>query len=177
MKIFKDLKACSGGSFLRAIYNIFLNSNFQMIFWFRVAHLFGRMHLSIISKIIMYFHKLCYTVDIDYRAKIAGGFRIVQGMCIVIGKDVVIEENVTVYQGVTLGGNGDKRKTIMGAERGQPYIHKNVKLYSGCSVFGPCEIGENSIVGAHTVVTHDVAPNMCIHSTAQNVTTEIKPTD
>ena len=173
MKIIKDLKACSNGSFVKAVYNIFLNSNFQMIFWFRVAHFFGKIHLPFISKIIMYFHKLTYSVDIDYRATIAGGFKIAHGLGIVIGKDVVIEENVTVYQGVTLGGNGDKRNFIMGKERSQPYIHKGAKLFAGCCVIGPCEIGENSIVAAHAVVTKDVASNTSVRTVFERVETEI----
>ena len=122
----------------------------------------------------MFFHKLFYTVDIDYRAKIAGGFRVAHGMCIVIGRYVVIEENVTIYQGVTLGGNSGKTREIMGEQRSQPYIHKNATLYTGCSVFGPCEIGENSVIGAHTVITKDVDANTIVHTSNEIVVTEVK---
>ena len=166
MKITKDLKRYSEGSFFKAVYTLLLNSNFQMIFWYRVANFFYKIHLSPISKIIMYFHKLTYSVDIDYRATIDGGFKIVHGLAIVIGKDVVIEKNVTIYQSVTLGGNNNKRKLIQGKERSQPYLHSGVTVYSGAYVLGPCEIGENSVIGAATLLTGDLAPNTCVFTKA-----------
>ena len=159
MKISQDLKKYSSGSFFRACYNVFLNTNFQIIFWYRAANFLYKKHMGAISKIIMYFHKLTFAVDIDYRAEIGPGFKIVHGLGIVIGKDCVIEDNVTIYQHVVLGGNKDKKKLIMGQERSQPYIHSGATLYAGCMVFGPVEIGEHSEIGAGTIVTKDVLPN------------------
>ena len=169
MKLAKDLKRFSDGSFLKGLYTVFLNSNFQMIFWYRVAHFFYKIHLSPISKLIMYFHKLTYSCDIDYRADLGGGLKIMHGIGIVIGSEVVSGENLTIYQGVTLGGNFGKKREICGKSTGQPYIHNNVTLLAKCSAFGPCEIGNNSIVGANAVITKDVPDDTTVFTKAQRI--------
>lgn len=173
MRILNDLMGYADGSFIKAIFNIFFGSNFQMIFWYRVAHFLSTVHLSILSRIIMYFHKLIFSVDIDYRCIIGGGLKIVHGLGIVIGKDVVIEENVTIYQGVTLGGNGGKKEKILGVDREQPYIHSGVKIFAGAVIIGPCEIGENSLVGAGALITKSIAPNTIVYSKSERVETSL----
>lgn len=169
MKLIKDLKRYSNGSVLKALYTVFLNSNFQMIFWYRIANAFYKIHLSFISKIIMYFHKLIYSCDIDYRAEIGGGFKILHGIGIVIGSEVVAGENLTCYQGVSLGGNLGKRKMINGKETGQPYIQNNVTLFAKSSIFGPVLIGDCVNIGANAVITNDVPSNHTAYSKAQRV--------
>lgn len=172
-KIMQDLMGYSGKNPVRIIYTIFLSTGFHMTFWYRVAHFFYRCHLSIISKIIMFWHKIIYSVDFDYRAKIGGGFKVVHSLGIVIGCDVVIGNNVTLYQGVTLGGNSGKTKVICGKETGQPYLHDGVKVFAHGMIFGPCEIGENAQVGANTVVTKDVPANMCVYTVSEKKMVEV----
>lgn len=174
MKIIDDIKAYSGKNPIRILYTLFLNTGFHMTFWYRVAHFFYKCHLSIISKIIMFFHKIIYSVDFDYRAKIGGGFKVVHSLGIVIGCDVVIGKNVTLYQGVTLGGNFGKTKVICGKETGQPYLHDGVKVFAHGMIFGPCEIGENAEIGAGTVVTKDVPANTRIYTKSEKVMVEIQ---
>ena len=169
MRIIQDLKRYSGGSIFKAIYHMFLNSNFQMILWYRIAHGFYKIHLSFFSKVIMYFHKLIYACDIDYRADLAGGFRVVHGIGIVIGAEVQCEKNCTIYQGVNLGGNLGKRKTINGKDTGQPFIRENVTLYAQSCVMGPVEIGAHSSVGANTVITKDIPPHTTVYAKTQRV--------
>lgn len=40
-----------------------------------------------------------------------------------------------------------------------PIIRKNCKLGAYAIILGPVEIGENSVIGAGAIVTHDVPPN------------------
>jgi acetyltransferase-like isoleucine patch superfamily enzyme len=42
-------------------------------------------------------------------------------------------------------------------------IRRGAWLASNVTVIGPCEIGENSVVAAGSVVTGDVAPN-CLYA-------------
>ena len=135
-----------------------------MTFWYRVANRLYKMHLSPLSRIIMYFHKLVYSCDIDYRADIDGGFKIMHGIGIGIGAEVHAGKNLTIYQNVTLGGNFAKKKEIQGKTTGQPYIHNNVTLLANCSAFGPCEIGQGSFIGAGTIITKDVPENVTIYT-------------
>lgn len=164
MKIIKDIKAYSDGSFIKAIMTIMINPYFHMCFWYRIAHAFSLIHFSLISKIIMYFNRLIYSCDIDYRCSIGGGLKILHGTGIVIGKGVIIGNNVSIYQGVTLGGNFGKSRIVNGKKYEFPVIEDNVKLLTKCSVFGPCVVGRGSIVGAHTVITKDVSENQVIYN-------------
>lgn len=169
MRIIEDLKRYSGGSAAKALYHVLLNSNFQMIFWYRVANALSKIHVSPVSKIIMYFHKLIYACDIDYRADIGGGFRIVHGIGIVIGAEVVCGKNCTIYQGVNLGGNLGKKKVINGKLTGQPYLHDGVTLYAQSCVMGPVEINAGSRVGANAVITSDIPHHTVVYTKALRV--------
>ena len=56
-----------------------------------------------------------------------------------------------------------------GKEIVQPVIGNNVRLYTDCAVLGPCLIGDNCEVGAHTVVTHDVPANMRVYHKTEKI--------
>lgn len=70
---------------------------------------------------------------------------------IVIGNGVVIESGVTIYSGVCLG-----RKDITIDE--YPIKKSGILLSTGCSVLGRVIIGENTIIGAHSLVLSDYIP-------------------
>lgn len=164
MKLLDDIKAYSGKSLFKVLYTVFLNSNFQMIFWYRVAHLFYRIHFSFISKIIMYFHKLIFSCDIDYRCVVGGGIKIVHGLGIVIGCGVTVGRNVTLYKGVTLGGNLGKYREINGKKKYFPHIGDNVQMLTNSAVYGPCNIGDSCIIAANVTVTKDVPDKTFVYN-------------
>lgn len=156
MRILADLKKYSGKSIIKAMYTIFLNSNFQMVLWYRVAHMCYLIHLSFLSKIIMYFHKLIFSCDIDYRCNIGGGLKIIHGIGIVIGKDVTIGQNCSIYKGCVLGGNGEKTREYNGQIITQPQVGNGVSIYSNATILGPVVIGDESKIGANALIMHDV---------------------
>ena len=100
---------------------------------------------------------VCYRIQKKYncvispQAIIGKNFRIPHPLCVVIGKDAVIGDNFTIYQGVTIGQNNDKF----------PVIGDNVTVFAGAKIIGGIKIGNNVIVGANSVVTHDV-PDNCV---------------
>ena len=71
-------------------------------------------------------------------------------MGIVIGETCEIGDDVTLYQGVTLGGTGKEKG------KRHPTIGNNVLVASGAKVLGSITIGENSKIGAGSVVLMDV---------------------
>ena len=85
------------------------------------------------------------------------------GLGIVIGETTEIGENVTIYQGVTLGGimpsieSNSQRNQIM-----HPTIGNNVIIGSGAQILGSINIGENARIGANSVVSRDVPPNVTV---------------
>src|SRR3712207_8000632 len=71
-------------------------------------------------------------------------------MGVVIGETAEIGDNVMMYHGVTLGGTGkDKGKR-------HPTLGNNILVGSGAKILGPINIGDNSKVGANSVVLKDV---------------------
>ncbi len=73
---------------------------------------------------------------------------------IIIGDKTVIGINCTIFQQVTFGG-----RKIGDAVRGNyPRIEDNVVIYAGAKLLGNINIGNNSIIGANSVVNKDVPP-------------------
>ena len=65
---------------------------------------------------------------------------------LIINCRTVIGENCTVVPG-----------TVIGKSKGAvPIIGKNVSIGANCSIIGSIHIGDNSIIGAGSVVVHDV---------------------
>lgn len=71
-------------------------------------------------------------------------------MGVVIGETCEIGDNVTIYQGVTLGGTGKEKG------KRHPTIKDNVLISTGAKVLGSITIGENSKIGAGSVVLKEV---------------------
>lgn len=157
MRIIKDLNQFSKGNVLKALLTILLNPNFHAICVYRLAHFLYTYKLSILSKCLMYLNRVLFSVDIDYRAQLAGGLVLVHGTGVVIGKNVKSKGILTIYQNVTLGGN--RGKTSHHPEFGlfdQPIMEENVVVYGNSMVLGPVVVGKASKVGAGTIVLKDV---------------------
>ncbi|MEE0072006.1 MAG: serine O-acetyltransferase, partial [Lachnospiraceae bacterium] len=65
-------------------------------------------------------------------------------------------DNVTLYQGVTLGGTGKEQG------KRHPTLKDNVMVSAGAKVLGSFTIGENSKIGAGSVVLNEVPPNCTV---------------
>lgn len=83
---------------------------------------------------------------------------------------VTIEDNVFVGHGVTFVNDSYPRATTpegdLQTERDwaveKTLIKRGASIGSGCTILANLTIGENAIVGAGSVVTHDVPPNMIV---------------
>ncbi len=64
--------------------------------------------------------------------------------------------NVTLYQGVTLGGTGKEQG------KRHPTLEDNVMVSAGAKILGSFTIGENSKIGAGSVVLKEVPPNCTV---------------
>lgn len=95
-------------------------------------------------------------IEIHPGATIGRGLFIDHGHGVVIGETTVIGNNVTLYQGVTLGGTGKEHG------KRHPTIEDNVMISTGAKVLGSFTIGENSKIGAGSVVLKEVPPNSTV---------------
>ncbi|MCI8307607.1 MAG: hypothetical protein HFH14_06105 [Lachnospiraceae bacterium] len=157
MYIIKDLKAfCNSGGIGKVLATVFLNPCFHSVLLYRISSFFNRIHLKIVAKIIWYINRVVYNVDIDYRAKLSGGFVLVHGIGTVIGCNVVSEGRLTVYQGCTLGGNQGRSAEYRGVSIVQPVLQDGVVIYTNACVFGPAIIGKNVKIKAGSIITHNI---------------------
>lgn len=155
--IIKDLKAfCRGSGIGKIIATVILNPCFHAVFLYRISSCLYRMHLRIFAKIVWYLNRVIYNVDIDYRARLAGGFVLVHGLGTVIGCGVISEGRLTVYQGCTLGGNKNSSADYKGMKIMQPVLQDGTVIYTGAGVFGPVIIGKNVKIKAGSVIMHNV---------------------
>ena len=91
-------------------------------------------------------------IEIHPGAQIGKGFFIDHGNGVIIGETTIIGDNVTLYQGVTLGGTGKEQG------KRHPTIGNNVMISAGAKVLGSFTIGDNSKIGAGSVVLEEVPP-------------------
>ncbi len=135
---------------------VFLYPSFHAILWHRAAHaLYRRKHYlsaRLISQIVAH-----YTgIEIHPGATIGKGLFIDHGHGVVIGETAILGDNITLYQGVTLGGTGKEHG------KRHPTIGDNVMISAGAKVLGSFTVGENSKIGAGSVVLHEVPPNSTV---------------
>lgn len=160
MNITADFVAAAGKKrFPKSVGTLLLNPCFHAVALFRLSSLFYRIHLEPVAKVVWYLNRVLYHVDLDYKAQLAPGFKLVHGLGVVVGAGVVSEGPLTVYQGVTIGGSrGRSREDGQGGVFWQPHFSSNVVVYANACVFGPIYVGDDAIVKAARIVTKDVEP-------------------
>ena len=95
-------------------------------------------------------------IEIHPGAIIGKGFFIDHGSGVITGETTIIGDNVTLYQGVTLGGTGKE------TGKRHPTLCDNVMVSAGAKIIGSFTIGENSKIGAGSVVLEEVPPNCTV---------------
>ncbi len=126
------------------------------LFCHRLAHFFYRRGLILLPRLISHLSRFFTGIEIHPGAAIGSSFFIDHGMGVVIGETTEIGSNVTIYQGVTLGGTGKEKG------KRHPTIGNNVVIGTGAKVLGPITIGENSRIGAGSVVLASAPPNSTV---------------
>lgn len=156
MKLIKDLREFVGeGGFIKTVGTVLINPCFHSVVLYRLSAFFYKIKCSVLAKFIWYINRVIFSVDIDYRANLAGGFVLVHGLGTVIGKDVVSLGPLVVYQGVTIGGSGKSRIIEGEKEIWQPILGKNVCIYTNAMVLGPVRISDNVKIKAGERITID----------------------
>ena len=122
----------------------------------RVAHALFKRKFFFLARVVSQVSRFFTGIEIHPGAKIGRRFFIDHGMGVVIGETCEIGDNVTIFQGVTLGGTGKERG------KRHPTLHDNVLVATGAKVLGSITIGENSKVGAGSVVLKNVPPNSTV---------------
>ncbi|MDR2267726.1 MAG: serine O-acetyltransferase [Christensenellaceae bacterium] len=122
----------------------------------RLAHKLYVRGWRLIPRLIMTRVKHITGIDIHPGATIGKGVFIDHGSGVVIGETAEIGDNVIIYQGVTLGGTG---KDI---GKRHPTVENDVMISAGAKILGPVVIGENTKIGAGSVVLNNVPSNCTV---------------
>ncbi len=131
-------------------------SGLHAIWSHRLAHVFYKNKLYFLARVISQISRFFTGIEIHPGAKIGRRFFIDHGMGVVIGETCEIGDNVTVFQGVTLGGTGKEKG------KRHPTIKDGVLIATGAKVLGSITVGENSKIGAGSVVLKEVPPNSTV---------------
>ena len=131
----------------------FLYSGFKAVRAYRRSHWFYRHNMKFIARMISQHARHRTGIEIHPGAKIGKGLFIDHGMGVVIGETTEIGDNCTIYQNVTLGGTGKENG------KRHPTLGNNVLIGAGTKVLGPVYIGDNSRIGAGSVVLRNLPAN------------------
>ena len=135
---------------------VFLYPGFRAVLRYRLAHkLYLRKHYFL-ARWISQRGATKTGIDIHPGAQIGKGLFIDHGIGVIIGETTIIGNNVTLYQGVTLGGTGKEKG------KRHPTLGDNVMVSAGAKILGSFTIGENSKIGAGSVVLEEVPPNSTV---------------
>ncbi len=135
---------------IKSSLEVILYPSFWAISFHRIGHFLYTKRLFFIARLVSQFSRWITGIEIHPGAKIGKGLFIDHGMGVVIGETCEIGDNVLIYQGATLGGTGkDKGKR-------HPTIGNNVMIGAGVKVLGPFKVGDNSRIGAGSVVLQEV---------------------
>ncbi len=135
---------------------VLLYPSFKVILHYRVAHkLYLKKHYFLARWVSQRAVRKT-GIEIDPGATIGKGLFIDHGSGVIIGETAVLGNNVTLYQGVTLGGTGKEQG------KRHPTLEDNVMVSAGAKILGSFTIGENSKIGAGSVVLKEVPPNCTV---------------
>jgi serine O-acetyltransferase len=131
-------------------------SGLHALWWYRVNHWLWTHRLRLAARWLSQLARWLTGIEIHPGAQIGRRLFIDHGMGVVIGETAIVGDNVTLYQGVTLGGTGKE------SAKRHPTIGNSVVIGAGAKVLGNIFVGENSRVGAGSVVLRDVPDNSTV---------------
>ena len=135
---------------------VLLYPSFRSLIYYKIAHYLFKKKRYFLARFLSERAKRKTGIEIHPGATIGKNLFIDHGVGVVIGETAIIGDNVLIYHGVTLGGiatNAGKR---------HPTIGDNVVIGSGAKILGNINIGNNSKIGANSVVLNDVLENTTV---------------
>jgi serine O-acetyltransferase len=122
----------------------------------RIAHTLFKWRIPFLPRFVSHISRFLTGIEIHPGAKLGEAVFIDHGMGVVIGETAIVGDYVTIYQGVTLGG------TSLQKVKRHPTIGNHVVIGVGAKVIGNITIGDNTKIGASSVVVKSVPPNCTV---------------
>jgi len=127
---------------------VLFSAGFHGLLIYRISTLLWKNRLGFLARGLHYISRILYSMDIHPAARIEGGVVIDHGVGVVMGSTASV--GTLIFHGVTLGS-----KNVMKGKR-HPDIGRNVVIGTGAKILGPIYVGDNSKVGANSVVLEHV---------------------
>lgn len=141
----------------RMLKALMIEVSFRYMFWWRLTRYHYLKHNTILFRLcqlILKHYTYKFGCEISYKTEIGKAVQITHPFGIVVFAKS-IGSNIWLHSGCVIGqahnGVGD-----------MPTIGNNVSFGVGCKVIGNISIGNNVIIGANAVVTHDVPDNSIV---------------
>ncbi|MBR3644485.1 MAG: serine O-acetyltransferase [Parasporobacterium sp.] len=141
---------------IHSSWEVLLYPSFKVMLHYRTAHKLYMKGHYFLARWISQRAARKTGIEIHPGAQIGEGLFIDLCNGVIIGETTIIGNNVTLYQGVTLGGTGKEHG------KRHPTIADNVMISAGAKVLGSFTVGENSKIGAGSVVLEEVPPNCTV---------------
>lgn len=120
-----------------------------------VEHWLYNHHLNVIAQMLRGGVRILFSADVPPQMQIGRGTVFPHdALGCVFHPNVKIGKNCKILHGVTMGGRA--------GHKGLPIIGDNVVIGTHAQIVGNVRIGNNSIVGAGVIVTHDVPDNVVV---------------
>lgn len=141
---------------IKSSMEVLLYPSFQVMLRYRIANKLYKKKHYFLARWISQKAARKTGIEIHPGATIGKGLFIDHGSGVIIGETAIIGDNVTLYQGVTLGGTGKE------TGKRHPTLEDNVMVSAGAKILGSFTIGENSKIGAGSVVLKPVPANCTV---------------
>lgn len=122
----------------------------------RITHWLWKHHARLAARFLAELARKLTGVEIHPGAVLGKNVFIDHATGVVIGETAEVGDNVTIYHGVTLGG------TSLDAVKRHPTVGNNVTIGAGAKVLGAITIGDDSRIGANSVVVKAVPPGAVV---------------
>jgi serine O-acetyltransferase len=122
----------------------------KAILLYRIANLFYSCRLYFLARFFCEVGRWMTGIEIHPGARIGSRLVIDHGMGVVIGETAEVGDDCVIFHGVTLGG------TAFGNIKRHPTVGDRVLIGAGAKILGPITLGNDSRVGANSVVVKDV---------------------
>lgn len=122
----------------------------------RISHfLHTKLRLPILPRFFSALSRFWTGIEIHPGAKIGKGFFIDHGTGVVVGETAEIGDYCVLFHGVTLGGTGHHK------DKRHPTIGQNVLIGANATLLGPINVGDNTKIGATSVIINRDVPANC----------------
>lgn len=148
------VKAADRGAM--GVLDALLLPGFWSVALWRLGNLLYEKKIRPLSRLCYALNMILFGTELASGAVVGPGFVMPHPPGVGIASDCVIGSRVRVMGLVRIGGSGK------GDRVGHPVLGDDVWVLDGAKVFGPVEIGAQSVIGASAMVTRDIPPRMLV---------------